>query len=146
MYIYTLEFAICTKNVELVKLYSKEKADFFCLIKLLFIKVRCLRNVGCNLGLRYFWRRGNIRKGFIEREDWGTSVYFVLEFQGNSMQSLSVFCFLVVKVILKALFSFIPWLLNFSDLPFEEKVYTKAIIKVPIEEHPPSYWFPLRFP
>ena len=54
MYIYTLEFAICTKNVELVKLYSKEKADFFCLIKLLFIKVRCLRNVGSNPGLRYF--------------------------------------------------------------------------------------------
>ena len=26
-------------------------------------------------------------------------------------------CFLVIKEILKALFSFIPWLLNFSDLP-----------------------------
>ena len=26
-------------------------------------------------------------------------------------------CFLVIKGILKALFSFIPWLLNFSDLP-----------------------------
>ena len=26
-------------------------------------------------------------------------------------------CFLVMKWILKALFSFIPWLLNFSDLP-----------------------------
>ena len=26
-------------------------------------------------------------------------------------------CFLVIKRILKALFSFIPWLLNFSDLP-----------------------------
>ena len=31
--------------MELFKLYSKEKADFFCLIKLLFIKVRCLINV-----------------------------------------------------------------------------------------------------
>ena len=38
----TLQFAICTKSMELFKLYSKEKANSFCLIKLLFIKVRCL--------------------------------------------------------------------------------------------------------
>ena len=118
-------------------------------------------------------------------------------------------CFLVMKGILKALFSFIPLLLNFSDLPnngsnsrkrsrssrsevfcrkgvlrsfakftgkqlcqslffnkvaglrrfpvnfvkfprtlfFIEhlrwlllKIYTKAIVKVPSEEHPSSYW------
>ena len=36
---YTLEFATCTENMELLKLYSKEKTNFFCLIKLLFIKV-----------------------------------------------------------------------------------------------------------
>ena len=66
-------------------------------------------------GLRYFWKRGNIRKGCVEIEDWGTSVYFVLRFQENSMQSLPYF--LVTKGILKALFSFIPWLMNFSDLP-----------------------------
>ena len=30
-----MEFAICTKNMELLKLYSKEKTNFFCLIKLL---------------------------------------------------------------------------------------------------------------
>ena len=37
--------------MELLKLYSKEKTIFFCfcLIKLLFIKVRCLINV--NVGL-----------------------------------------------------------------------------------------------
>ena len=36
--------------MELLKLYSKEKANFFfCLIKLLFIKVRCLINI--NVGL-----------------------------------------------------------------------------------------------
>ena len=63
-------------------------------------------------GLRYFWKRGNIRKGCVEIEDWGTSVYFVWRFQENYMQSLSA-----NKGILKALFSFIPWLLNFSDLP-----------------------------
>ena len=36
--------------MEFFKLYSKEKADFFfCLIKLLFIKVRCLINVNVSL-------------------------------------------------------------------------------------------------
>ena len=42
---YTLQFAIRTKSMDLFKLYSKEKANFFCLIKLIFIKVRCLINV-----------------------------------------------------------------------------------------------------
>ena len=53
MYIYckyTLQFAICTKSMELFKLYSHEKTNFFCLIKLLFIKVRCLINVNVSLG------------------------------------------------------------------------------------------------
>ena len=42
-------------------------------------------------GLRYFWKRGNIRKGCTEIEDWDTFVYFVLRFQENSMQSMSAF-------------------------------------------------------
>ena len=46
---YTLQFAICTKSMELFKLYSHEKTNFFCLIKLLFIKVRCLTNVNVSL-------------------------------------------------------------------------------------------------
>ena len=49
MYIHT---AICTKSTELFKLYSKEKNNFFCLIKLLFIKVRCLINVNVRLILK----------------------------------------------------------------------------------------------
>ena len=36
-----LQFAICTKSMELFELYSKEKANFF-LLKLLFIKIRYL--------------------------------------------------------------------------------------------------------
>ena len=48
---YTLQFAICTKSIELFKLYSQEKTNFFCLIKLLFIKVRCLINVKLALRL-----------------------------------------------------------------------------------------------
>ena len=46
---YTLQFAICTKSMELFKLYSHEKTNFFCSIKLLFIKVRCLINVNVSL-------------------------------------------------------------------------------------------------
>ena len=78
-------------------------------------------------GLKYFWKRGNMRNGCVGIEHWGTSVYFALRFQENSMQSQSDFYFylfiylfiyfLVIKGIVKALFSLIPWLLNFSDLP-----------------------------
>ena len=67
-------------------------------------------------GLRHFWKRGNIRKGSVKIEDWDTPVYFLLSSQENSMQSLSAFSFMLIKEILTALFSFIPWLLNFSDL------------------------------
>ena len=38
--------------MELFKLYSKEKTNFICLIKLLFIKVRCLINVNVRLILK----------------------------------------------------------------------------------------------
>ena len=44
-----MEFAICTKNMELLKLYSKDKTNFLCLIKLLYIKVRCLININVSL-------------------------------------------------------------------------------------------------
>ena len=45
-YNYTLEFAICTKNMELLELYSKETTIFFLLV---FIKFRCLINVNVSL-------------------------------------------------------------------------------------------------
>ena len=79
--------------MELLKLYSKEKTDIFCLIKLLFIKVRCQINV--NVSLEAILEG----KGCVKIENWGTSVYFVLRFQENSMQNLS--CFLVIKGILR---------------------------------------------
>ena len=79
--IYTLQFAICTKSTELFKLYLKEKTKFFCLIKLLFIKVRCLINVnvrlilkgkggkqhclsfvGSNLGIEIFLKKRELQK------------------------------------------------------------------------------------
>ena len=44
-----MQFAICTKRMELLKLYLKEKTNLFCLINLLFIKVKCLINVNVSL-------------------------------------------------------------------------------------------------
>ena len=35
--------------MEMFKLHSKEMANLFCIIKLLFIKVRCLINVNVSL-------------------------------------------------------------------------------------------------
>ena len=79
--VYTLQFAICTKSMELFKLYSKEKTNFFYLTKLLFIKVRCLINVnvrlilkdkggkqhclpfvGSNLGVKIFLKKRELQK------------------------------------------------------------------------------------
>ena len=46
--------------------------------------------------MRYFWKRGNIKKGSVEIEDWDyslcLSVQFVLGFQENSIYTLH-FCF-----------------------------------------------------
>ena len=52
---------------------------------------------------------------------------------------LLFYWFMVIKRILKALFSFIPWLLNSPDLPsyglkFEEKIHAKAIFNVSREK------------
>ena len=75
-------------------------------------KQHSLPFVGSNLGVEIFLR-WTIKKGCVEIEYWGMPVYFVLRFQQNYMQSLSAF-----EGILKALFFFIPWLLNFSDLHY----------------------------
>ena len=69
-------------------------------------------------GLRYFWKRGNIRKGCVEIEDWGSSYNLYQGFRKIICKGCLIFnCFLVIKGILKALFPFIPSLLNFSDFP-----------------------------
>ena len=132
------------------------KRVFFCLIKLLFIKVRCLililalrlilkdkggkqhslPFVGSNLGVEIFLR-WTIKKGCVEIEYWGMPVYFVLRFQQNYMQSLSAF-----EGILKALFFFIPWLLNFSDLHYyglkSRKRYTLRLLSKCLRRYIPS--------
>ena len=64
--------------------------------------------------LRYSWTRGTIRKKSIEAPLY--TLYWVFkEIICKACQLCN--CFLVIKGILKAFFSFIPWLLNFSALP-----------------------------
>ena len=60
---YALQFAICTKSIELFKLSSPEKTNSFCLIKLLFIKVRCLINVNVSLS--------SVKWGLLARNEVG---------------------------------------------------------------------------
>ena len=68
-------------------------------------------------------------------------------------------CFLVIKGILNALFSFIPWLLNFSDLPnygsnlrksYPLTLLSKCLVRstlLPIGgKFPPTLQYPLWFP
>ena len=70
-------------------------------------------------GLRYFWQKGNIR----EKVRWnrGLSHPCTLCIGVSRKFYAKTVCFfivfLLIKRILRALFSFIPWLLNFSDLP-----------------------------
>ena len=56
-------------------------------------KQHCLPFVGSNLGVEIFLKKREhwIRKECVEIKDWGTSVYFALRFQENSMKSLSAF-------------------------------------------------------
>ena len=67
--------------------------------------------------------------------------------------------FLVIKGILKALFYFIPWLLNFSDWPNYGsnsrkrntlRLLSKCLVRstlVPLgDKVPPTLWYPIWFP
>ena len=106
--------------------------------------------------LRYSWTRGTIRKKRIEAPLY--TLYWVFkEIICKACQLCN--CFLVIKGILKAFFSFIPWLLNFSDLPNSgsnsRKRYTLRLLsKCPVRSTllpigskvPPTLWYPLWFP
>ena len=66
--------------------------------------------------------------------------------------------FLVIEGILKAFFSFIPWLLHFSDLPnygsnsrkrYALRLLSKCLVRntLPLEvKVSPTLWYPLWFP
>ena len=61
-----------TKNMELLKLYSKEKTNFFCRIKLLYIKVRCLISV-------------NVRLEAVFLKDKGGKQHCLIPFVGSNL-------------------------------------------------------------
>ena len=42
-------------------------------------------------GLRYFWKRGDIKKGCVEIEDWSFFVHFILGFQENFICTLHLY-------------------------------------------------------
>ena len=82
-------------------------------------KQHCLPFVGFNLGVEIF-----LEEGTSPKDTWNRGLrHLCILCIGVSRKfyickaCLPFNCFLVIKGILKALFSFIPWLLNFSDLP-----------------------------
>ena len=90
-------------------------------------------------GLRYFRKRENIRK----RVPWNRGLrhlctLFIGGFKIIPCKLCLLFnCFLLIKRILKALFSFIPWLLNNSELPSyvsnSRKRYTLTLLSMCLE-------------
>ena len=75
---------------------------------------------GSNLGVEIFLKKREHQK----RMRWNRGLRHLcilcIEVSRKFCACLPFNCFLVIKGILKALFSFIPWLLNFSDLPMAQ--------------------------
>ena len=81
-------------------------------------KQHCLPFVGSNLGGEIFLKKREHQKRM--RWNRGLRHLCILCFGVSRKFCAKPVCFLIVfwlKKILKALFSFIPWLLKFSDLP-----------------------------
>ena len=94
-------------------------------------KQHCLPFVGSNLGVEIFLKKREYQK----RMGWNRAPLYTFYwgFKKILCKACLLFnCFLVIKRILKALFSFIPWLLNFSDLPsygsYLRKRYTLRLL------------------
>ena len=92
-----------------LKLISRDKGS----------KQHCLPFVGSNLGVEIFLKKRNHQK----RMRWNRGLrhlcilWIEVSNKFYTKACLLFSCFLVITRILKALFTFIPWLLNFSDLP-----------------------------
>ena len=85
-------------------------------------KQHCLPFIGSNLGVAIFLKKREHQKRMCLNRRLRHLCKAYLLFN----------CFLVIKRILKALFSFIPWLLSFSDLPSyssnSRKIYTLRLL------------------
>ena len=85
---------------------------------------------GSNLGVEIFLKKREHQKRM--RWNRGLRHLCILCIGVSRKFYLFLNCFVVIKVILKALFSFIPWLLNFSDLlnhdSISRKIYTLRLL------------------
>ena len=121
----------------------------------------CLPFVGSNLGIGIFLKKRKHQK----RMCWnrGLSYLCILCIRVSrkfyTKACLLFNCFLVIKGILKSLLSFIPWLLNFLDLPNygsnSTKRYTRRLLPKRLMRStlfpaggkvPPTLRYSLRFP
>ena len=98
-YNYTLEFAICTKTVALLKLYSKEKTNhFFFLIKLLFIRISCLfciiQFIGSNVGVKKFFNKREHQKRMCKNKE--LRHLCILSIEVSTKFYTKAVCFLIV--------------------------------------------------
>ena len=81
-------------------------------------KQHCLPFVGFNLGVEIFLEEGTSPKDTWNRGLRHLCILCIGVSRKFYAKACLLFnCFLVIKRIVKALFSFIPWLLNFTDLP-----------------------------
>ena len=109
--------------------------------------------VGPNLGVEIFLKKREHQKSMRWNRGLGHLGIFSVEV------CLLFNCYLVIKGIPKALFSFIPWLLSFSDLPncdsnsrerYKLRLMSKYLARstlLPIGgKVPPTFWYPLWFP
>ena len=114
---------------------------------------------GSNLGVEIFLKKREHQK----RMRWNRGLRHLcilcIEVSRKFYACLPFNCFLVIKGILKALFSFIPSLLNFSDLPnygsnsrkrYTLRLLSKCLVRstlLPIGgKVPPTLRYPLWFP
>ena len=123
-------------------------------------KQHCLPYVGSNLGVEIFLKRKEHQKRMRWNRGWGNLYTLYWGFRKILCKVCLLFnCFLVIKGILKALFSFVPRLLSFSDLSNHfsnsRKRYALRLLSKSIGRSTPSLsWakstptlrFPLRFP
>ena len=113
--------------------------------------------VGSNLGVETFLKKMEHQKK-ITIEDWHLCILCTeVSFLCNACLLFN--CFLVIKGIRKALFSFIPWLLNFSDLfnygsnsrkRYKPRLLSKYLVRSTLfptgGKVPPTLQYPLWFP
>ena len=100
-------------------------------------------SVGSNLGVETFLKKREHQKRM--RWNRGLRHHLYWGFKKILCKACLLFnCFLVIKGILKALFTFIPWLLNLSDLPNYgsnlRKRYTLRLFSKCLERSTRSLW------